>query len=401
MEFSRIRSQTMEKYRRDTMMKPLKTAVIGMGTMGSKYAAFLLNGQVPAMELAAVTRVRPERLKAMNLTLPDDLPVFPSADALFQALDEGRLSLDAVIIVTPHRLHEEQTLAAMKRGLHVLCDKPAGISSRQARSAEEFCPAELTYAFIFQQRTFPVYKKIRELVQSGKYGSLKRVSWTVTDWYRPNLYYQEVSWRGTWLLDGGGTLLNQCPHNLDLLQWICGVPSRVQGFCHNGKYHPIEVEDEVTAYMEWDNGASGVFTASTGEAPGVNRLEISLDNGLIIYENGELKVCCLDKPELEYRLHAEDAFVKPKSTWETIPLETNQQPYLEILDNFAAAVQEGSPLIAPGEEGRKSLLLSNAVYLSSWTGKMISIPKEGSEDEKIFEEEFEKEWRERAGAAEN
>ena len=202
-------------------------------------------------------------------------------------------------------------------------------------------------------------------------------------------------------MDGGGTLLNQCPHNLDLLQWICGVPSRVQGFCHNGKYHPIEVEDEVTAYMEWDNGASGVFTASTGEAPGVNRLEISLDNGLIIYENGELKVCCLDKPELEYRLHAEDAFVKPKSTWETIPLETNQQPYLEILDNFAAAVQEGAPLIAPGEEGRKSLLLSNAVYLSSWTGKMISIPKEGSEDEKIFEEEFEKEWRERAGAAEN
>ena len=153
--------------------------------------------------------------------------------------------------------------------------------------------------------------------------------------------------------------------------------------------------------MEWDNGASGVFTASTGEAPGVNRLEISLDNGLIIYENGELKVCCLDKPELEYRLLVEDPFIKPKSTWETIALETNQQPYLEILDNFAAAVQEGSPLIAPGEEGRKSLLLSNAVYLSSWTGKMISIPKEGSEEEKIFEEEFEKEWRKRAGAAEN
>lgn len=377
------------------MMKPLKTAIIGMGSMGSQYAAFLLAGQVPDMILSAVTRFRPERLKAMDITLPASLPVFPSADALFAAVDTGELELDAVIIVTPHRLHEEQTIAAMKRGLHVLCDKPAGISSRQARSAEAFCSAGLTYAFIFQQRTLPAYRKIRDLVQSGKYGSLKRVSWIVTDWYRPNLYYQEVFWRGTWKLDGGGTLLNQCPHNLDLLQWICGVPARVQGFCHNGKYHPIEVEDEVTAYMEWANGATGIFIASTGEAPGVNRLEISLDNGLLVYEKGELKACVLDKPELEYRLQTEDAFIKPKGAWETIPLAENGHPYLKILTNFAAAAQAGVPLIAPGKEGRKSLLISNAVYLSSWTGKMVDIPGEGSGDERIFEKEFEKEWKKR------
>ncbi len=376
-------------------MKPVKTAIIGMGSMGSKYAAFLLNGQVPGMELAAVTRVRPERLAAMQITLPAHLPVYPSADALFAAVDAGELSLDAVIIVTPHRLHEEQATAAMKRGLHVLCDKPAGIFSRQARNVEESCPAGLVYASIFQQRTSPAYRKIRDLVQSKKYGGLKRVNWVVTDWYRPNLYYQEVSWRGSWQLDGGGILLNQCPHNLDLLQWIFGVPSRVQGFCHNGKYHPIEVEDDVTAYLEWDSGTTGTFIASTGEAPGVNRLEISLDNALLIYEKGGLNLCILDRPELDYRLHAKEAYIKPKGTWETIPLEEGGQPYLQILDNFAAAIREGAPLIAPGQDARKSLLISNAVYLSSWTGQMVAIPNEGSAEERRFEEAFEQEWKKR------
>lgn len=378
-------------------MKSLKTAVIGMGNMGSQYAAFLLTGQVPGMELAAVTRVRPERLAALNLILPESLPVYPSAEALFAACDAGALKLDAVIIVTPHRLHQEQALAAMKRGLHVLCDKPAGIASSQARIMEEACPQNLTYAFIFQKRALPAYQEIRRLVQSGIYGRIKRISWTVTDWYRPNFYYEEVPWRGTWKLDGGGTLLNQCPHNLDLLQWICGMPARVQGFCHNGKYHPIEVEDEVTAYMEWDNGATGIFTASTGEAPGVNRLEIALDNGLLVYEQEQLTASLLDKPEQEYRLHSSASFIYPKYRREIIPTTEDGQPYLDILNNFAAAAADRAPLIAPGAEGRKSLLLSNAIYLSSWTGKMVPIPQPGSATEREFEEAFSTEWRMRAG----
>ena len=213
--------------------KNIRTAVIGMGNMGSQYAALLAAGAVPGMELAAVTRVRPETLAARGLTLPAGLPVYQTADELFAAADSGALALDAVIIATPHRLHEEQAVAAMQRGLCVLCDKPAGITSAAARRMEQARPAGLVCGYIFQQRTFPSYRAIRQLVHSGQLGGVKRVSWTVTDWYRSNAYYAGSGWRGSWEKDGGGTLLNQCPHNLDMLQWICGMPARTRAFCHN------------------------------------------------------------------------------------------------------------------------------------------------------------------------
>ncbi len=376
-------------------MGALRTAVIGMGNMGSQYAAFLLAGRIPGMELCAVTRVRPKRLETLGLVLPESLPVYPGADALFEALDTGKLCLDAVIIATPHRMHEAQSIAAMKRGLHVLCDKPAGIYSRQARLMEEARAEDLICAWIFHQRTYPAYRQIRQIVQSQTLGGLKRVSWTATDWYRSNAYYQSSSWRGTWKLDGGGTLLNQCPHNLDLLQWICGMPARTRAFCHNGRYHPIEVEDDVTAYLEWENGATGVFIASTGEAPGVNRLEITLDDGLIICQPEGVRVCRLDRPEKEYRVTLGDDFQMPSCACETLPMEINPDPYVSILTNFASAVMRKDPreLTAPWEEARKSLLMSNAIYLSSWTDRTVDIPLPGSEEEKAFEKEFETHWR--------
>ena len=376
-------------------MTALRTGIIGMGNMGSQYAALLLGGQIPGMELAAVTRVRQEQLQKLGLELPDTLPVYPSADALFQAVDDKSLSLDAVIIATPHRLHEEQSISAMKRGLHVLCDKPAGIYSRQARLMEEARLQDLVCAYIFHQRTYPSYQKIRRIVQSGELGGLKRISWTATDWYRPNAYYRASSWRGTWKLDGGGTLLNQCPHNLDLLQWICGMPARTRAFCHNGKYHPIPVEDEVTAYLEWPGGATGVFTASTGEAPGVNRLEIALDDGLIVCEPDGIKIARLDRPELEYRNAPGTGFEKPSAHWETHPMEKDPDAYADVLRNFADCVRTGrsGDLLAPWEEGRKSLTLSNAIYLSSWTGETVEIPAPDTPAEQAFEEAFEAGWR--------
>lgn len=370
-------------------MEKLRTAVIGMGNMGSKYAELIAAGKIDRMKLAAVTRVRPERMETLKEVLPADLPVYPSADELYAAVDSGELKLDAVIIVTPHYAHEKQAEDAFSRGLHVLCDKPAGVYSRQARQMLEAKKPELQYAFVFHQRTFPVYRKLRELVQSGRYGSLKRVNWVVTDWYRPNAYYRSGSWRATWAGDGGGTLLNQCPHNLDLLQWICGMPVRVQAFCHEGKYHPIQVEDEVTAYMEWENGATGIFIASTGEAPGVNRLELSMDNALIVCENETLRVCELDKPEIEYREKSTDLFVRPGSTWSDMECDVSQAPYELVLNNFAAAVRGEEQPVAPGEEAGNSLRLSNAIYLSSWQGRMVELPLSGTAKEREFEAAFE------------
>ena len=283
----------------------------------------------------------------------------------------------------------------MQRGLCVLCDKPAGITSAAARRMEQARPAGLVCGYIFQQRTFPSYRAIRQLVHSGRLGGVKRVSWTVTDWYRSNAYYAGSGWRGSWEKDGGGTLLNQCPHNLDMLQWICGMPARTRAFCHNGKYHPIPVEDEVTAYLEWPGGATGVFTASTGEAPGVNRLEIALDDGLIVCEPEGVKIARLDQPEQVYRNAPGTGFEKPAAHWESHPMEKNPDAYADVLRNFAQCIRKGDPdgMLAPWAEGRKSLMLSNAIYLSSWTGQTVELPAPDSAAGRAFEAAFEAEWR--------
>lgn len=370
----------------------MKIAIIGMGNMGSKYARLILEGKAGCMEIAAVTRIRPERMEFLRDVFPENLKIYQSAEELYAGYDRKEFDADAVLIVTPHYDHEKQVIEAFNRGLHVLCDKPAGVYTRQARNMTEAYllakkkKPDLLYGYVFHQRTFPIYEKMRELVQSKAYGRLKRVNWVITDWYRPDAYYTSSPWRATWQQDGGGTLLNQCPHNLDLMQWICGMPKYVQGFCHEGKYHPIEVEDDVTAYMEWEDGATGVFVASTGEAAGVNRLEISLDDALLVCEKGKLLVCELDKPESEYRRRTDDMFARPDTSWREIECPPNQGAYETVLSGFA-----DGKLIADGSEAIKSLYLSNAVYLSSWEQRMVEIPLEGSAKEKEFEECFE-EW---------
>ncbi len=372
-------------------MDKMKVAVIGMGNMGSQYAEMIAGGKVEGLRLAAVTRMRNEVRERLNQVLPPELPVYPSAEDLYEAVRQKELELDAVMIATPHYAHRDQAVMALKLGLHVLCDKPAGVYSRQAREINEAASEEkLVYSMIFHQRTNAVYRKMKELVESGRYGAVKRVNWVVTDWYRPDFYYKSGSWRATWKGDGGGTLLNQCPHNLDLLQWICGMPKRVQAFCHNGKYHEIEVEDEVTAYLEFDGGATGVFFASTGEAPGINRLEISLEDALLVCDKGALKVCELGFHEPDYRRTATECFKKLNGEWHTIDCGGENPQQLGILQNFSDAVLKGESLIVDGKEGILSLFLSNAIYLSSWEKRMVTIPVEGSREEREFEEAFER-----------
>ena len=246
---------------------------------------------------------------------------------------------------------------------------------------------------VFNQRTLPIHIQLHELVNSGKYGALKRVSWVVTDWYRTEKYYTSSPWRATWEKDGGGVMLNQCPHNLDLLQWICGMPVSVQGFCKEGRYHNIQVEDDVTAYFEWENGATGTFITSTGEAPGVNRLEISLEEAMIVCENGKLRIGEVVQemgcPEAEYRKNSTDYFRKIKGTWTEITPEKEDKPYEKVLQSFADECTGSGKCVAPGSDGRKSLLLSNGIYLSSWEKRMIKLPKPGTDAELEFERLFE------------
>lgn len=375
--------------------KVLRAAVIGVGNMGSKYASLLQNKEIAGMELAAITRVRGVYREMLMPSIEAGIPVFETADALYEAVENGSLQLDAIVIATPHYAHEELAVRAFKNGLHVLSDKPSGVYSRQARIMEQAAlESGKVYGMVFNQRTLPVYKRLKEIVASGKYGALKRVNWVVTDWYRPNQYYTSSSWHATWDKDGGGVLLNQCPHNLDLLQWICGMPVSVQGFCKEGHYHDIEVEDDVTAYMEWANGATGTFITSTGDAPGVNRLEISLEEAMIVCENGVLRIGELEQEmggkEADYRMTSEDFFRKIKGTWHEETPEKENEPYQKVMQGFADECMGIGKCVAPGTEGRKSLVLANAIYLSSWTRAMVDLPAEGSSEELAFEEAFEK-----------
>lgn len=370
-----------------------------MGNMGSRYASILQNNSIHGMELCAVTRIQERYKETLSQSISRGIPVFESAADLFHAVEKGEIHLDAVIVATPHYSHQEITINAFQCGLHVLCDKPSGVYSRQARLMEDAADKSgKVFSMVFNQRTLPLYRTLKEIVDSGKYGALKRVNWVVTDWYRPEKYYKSASWRATWAKDGGGVLLNQCPHNLDLLQWICGNPARVQGFCKEGRFHDIEVEDDVTAYFEWSNDASGTFITSTGDAPGINRLEISLDEALITCEQGKIRIGELF-PELGcreslYRNNSGEFFRKIKGTWIEIVPQQELHPYETVIQRFADEIEGKGKSAADGREGRKSLLISNAIYLSSWEKRMVEIPVPGSEAELQFEKTFE-EWLEK------
>ncbi len=371
-----------------------KIGVIGVGNMGSRYATILQDKKVKGVELAALTRLRSPYREMLQPSIDAGVPVYESSDLLFDDVEKGKLKLDGVIIATPHYSHETIAVRAFKNSLNVLSDKPSGVYSRQARQMEEAARASgKVFSMVFNQRTSPCYIRLKEIVDSKKYGELKRVNWVITDWYRPEKYYTSSSWHATWEKDGGGVLLNQAPHNLDLLQWICKMPARVQGFCHEGHFHNIEVEDDVTAYMEWENGANGTFITSTGDAPGVNRLEISLDEAMIVCEKDTLRIgevtTELGQKEKEYRENSTDYFRKINGTWTEETFKKEDSPYEKVLQGFSDECNGCGKSIADGSEGRKSLILSNAIYLSSWEKKMISIPAPGSNEELSFEKTFE------------
>jgi len=303
---------------------------------------------------------------------------------------------DAVIIGTPHYAHTTIGIAAMQAGHHVLVEKPISVHKADCeRLIAAHQDKQIVFAAMFNQRTDPAYQKIRSLVKSGELGQIVRINWIITDWFRPEAYYASGGWRATWKGEGGGVLLNQCPHNLDLLQWICGMPARVSGFCGLGVWHNIEVEDQVTAYLEYPDRCTGVFVTTTGEAPGTNRLEIAGDRGKIVYERGSLVFTRNLEPMIEFSRTCQASFARPPSEVEMIPIEGKGGQHVEALENFADAILTGAPLIAPAEEGIHSVELANAMLYSSLLGRPVEIPLDAAAYEQalmrlIAESRFEK-----------
>ncbi|MCL2832256.1 MAG: Gfo/Idh/MocA family oxidoreductase [Treponema sp.] len=366
-------------------MNKVRMGVIGMGNMGSTHIKSLMAGNVPDMELTAVADRSETRRKWGEEFLPAGFPVYKDGIELIRS---GKV--DAVLLAIPHYQHPVLGMEAMKNNLHVMCEKPAGVYTKQAREMNEFAAAHknLVFGMMFNQRTNCVFRKMHELVQGGSLGAIKRVSWIITDWYRTQAYYDSGDWRATWDGEGGGVLLNQCPHNLDLLQWICGMPSKVRAFCHNGKWHNIEVEDDVTAYLEYPNGATGTFITTTGDAPGTNRFEVTMEMGKLVTEGTKsLKLTKLEVSEREWTKTCKEGFKRPPEQG-TIDVETDGQneQHNGVLKAFAGKILRGTPLIAEGREGIYGLTLSNSMHLSSWLDKTISLPI----DEELFLSELNK-----------
>lgn len=348
----------------------VRIGIIGIGNMGTGHIEYLAKGAVPNATLAAVADIDPARLERLRATHGDKLAYFDSAPAL---LASGKV--DAIIICTPHYDHPPIGIAALKSGIHVLSEKPAGVYTKQVKELNAVAAtAKPIFGVMFNQRTIPAHQKLKDLLVSGEVGEIRRVSYMITNWLRSQSYYDSGGWRGTWAGEGGGVLMNQCPHNLDLFTWWCGVPSEVRAFCNFGRFHKIEVEDDVTAYLKFPNGATGVFVTTTGEAPGVNRLEIAGDRGLLTLDNERLTFKRARKPIQEFIDTTPDHFPTAE-TWDcTIPGGSIGDQHRRVTEAFVGAILHGKPLIAPGSDGIHGLTLANAMLLSSWLDKTIHVP---------------------------
>ena len=363
-------------------MDKVKLGIIGIGGMGTNHLNSIVKGMVPNMELTCVADVRQCRLDWAKENLDSSIKIFDDGRKL---IDEG--GCDAVLIATPHYLHPEFVIYALQHGVHAISEKPAGVYTKQVREMNEVAvKSDKTFAIMFNQRTNCIYRKLREMIQSGELGKMKRVNWIITDWYRNQSYYDAAGWKATWDGEGGGVLLNQCPHQIDLLQWLCGMPVKVRAFCHEEKWHDIEVEDDVTAYMEFENGATGVFVTTTGDAPGTNRLELTFEMGKIVCENEKLIFDKLAANVSEHCKTEKEGFKKPDCQRIEVETDGKNEQHVGVLKAFADHILKGTPLVAEGIEGINGLTLSNAMHLSSWLGKTVEIPF----DEDLFLSELNK-----------
>lgn len=342
-------------------MKTVRFGVIGVGNIGTAHVNCIGSGKIQGAVLTAACDIAENRRAFCEQKW--GVPAFERYEDM---LTSGLV--DAVVVSVPHPLHADIAMAALDAGLHVLVEKPLDITVSKAQALNAVAEqSDRVFGIMLNQRTSPLFQKAREIVQSGQLGALKRTAWTITNWYRTQHYYDSGSWRATWAGEGGGVLLNQAPHNLDLWQWICGMPNSITAFCDVAKYHRIEVEDDVTIFARYENGATGTFVVSTGEAPGTNRLEIVGEQGKLVLENGTMKWWKLRVPEAEVRFTSED--IAPDIPVEYTEYAPNEQGTMHagILQNFTDAVLYGTPLLAPGADGIFELTISNAAYLSAWS----------------------------------
>ncbi len=375
------------------MMKKVKVGIIGVGAQGGLYTQFLLDGRVENMEIAAICDIDPEKKKEYA----EKHPEIPFYEDYVDMLESGLV--ESVVVCTPHYSHPEIGIQALERNIHTLIEKPAGVYSKQVKELNEIASSkpELTYGIMFNQRTNALYQKIKEVIDQGEIGEIRRSNWIITSWWRPQAYYDGSEWRATWKGEGGGVLVNQAPHQLDLFQWICGMPQKVYSNVKYGYQRDIAVEDELTTLFDYGNGATGVFITCTHDLMGTDRLEILGDKGKIVVDDSKkvsIKRLHQSESEINASMGPEDvqAVVQGKDlseyyTEEKLEFESVWgAQHIAVLENFAENILHDTPLLAPGSDGLNGVELANAIHLSSWLGKEVELPV----DEDHFLEELNK-----------
>ena len=375
-------------------MKQVRFGIVGIGQMGGSHAEWLAGGKVENAVLAAVCDVNPQKKEWAAEKLPQDVKFY---DNYIDMLDSGEI--DAVLIATPHYDHPVIAIEALNRDLHTLVEKPAGVYTKKVREMNAVAESKphLVFGMMFNQRTNPLYQRIKEIVANGEIGEIRRTNWIITTWWRPQAYYDMSSWRATWNGEGGGVLANQAPHQIDLWQWICGMPTKVRANLQYGSHRNIAVEDDVTAFVEYENGATGTFITCTHDIMGTDRFEIHGDKGKILVE-GSKKVTVSRLKESENELNERMTFADVANLFrgqgmsDLMDVEEFEIPdqwgtqHVNVMINFTKAILEGTPLLAPGTDGIKGVTIANAMHLSSWLGQEVEIPF----DEDLFLEELEK-----------
>lgn len=359
-------------------MDQVRFGIVGFGAMGLEHAKIMLE-KVPEVRLAAVATRNEKNIAALR-ALPGgkQVRVFDTPQEMYASGE-----IDAVLIASPHRAHVAQAKEAFAAGMHVLLEKPTGVFTREVRELNAAADASgKAFGAMFNVRTNPAYRRMKEIVASGELGEIRRTSMIVTDWFRAQSYFDSGSWRATWKGEGGGVLLNQAMHSLDLWQWIGGMPVRLRAFCGLGRWHDIEVEDDVTAYVEYVNGATGLFMACTGEAPGTNRFELSMDGGQLLLEDGRLILRRTAVPVSRFIREYPGGYGKPEITQEDITPDADYSMHAGVTRAFARHILYGEPMIADGREGLQSLMLANAMLLSAWEGRTVELPMSEADDER-------------------
>lgn len=364
-------------------MEKVRFGIIGLGNMGFVHLGFFHDGKIKNGECVAVADINSIRIDHVKEKLPGKYECYSSGNDLIDKAD-----IDAVIIAVPHYQHTELAIRAMKHGIHVICEKPAGVYTKQVKEMNAVAEkSDVLFTMMYNQRTNPLYIKMHDIVQNGEIGEIRRVNWIITNWFRTQFYYDSGSWRATWKGEGGGVLMNQCPHQLDLLQWICGMmPSSVEAHCCFGKWHDIETEDDVSAYFEFPNGATGVFVTSTADAPGSNRLEILGSKGRMVCEKNALTVSKLDCDLQVHLRTVKEGFCEPKYTEEVVEMLGDNPQHIGIINNMANAILGLEDLYVDGKEGLRCVELINSMLLSTWLKEKVTLPI----DDDLYVQELQK-----------